>query len=123
MNKEQALDSFWNGFGLDAYDESSVQQGTPLPYITYEVATDSLNDRGTALSASLWFHDTSWRAITELSNTISASIGRGGKVIPYDGGYLWIKRGSPFSQRMSDPEDDLIRRIVLHIEVEFLSEN
>lgn len=123
MNKEQALDSFWNSFGLDAYDENSVSQGTEFPYITYSVATGSLSDYGTALSASLWFRDTSWKFITFLSNTISETIGYGGKVLPYDGGFLWIKRGSPFAQRMGDPDDDQIRRIVINIEVEYLSEN
>lgn len=130
MTKEQALDAFWQGFGLDAYDESSVpdkKPGTdePLepPYITYNVATDSLSDYGTALTASLWYHGTSWAEITDKSNTISQYIGFGGVTIPYEGGYLWIRRGSPFAQRMSDPENDLIRRIVLNVEAEFLSVN
>lgn len=123
MTKEQALDSFWQSFGIDAYDESSVPQGTEFPYITYSVATDSLSQYGTALNASIWCHSTSWETATLLSNLVSERIGYHGKVLPYDGGYLWIKRRSPFAQRMSDPEDDLIRRIVLNIEAEYLSEN
>ena len=121
MTKEQALDAFWQSFGLDAYDESSVPQGTELPYITYEVQTDSLSDRGTALTGSLWYHGTSWAEVTTKSNQISQYIGRGGVTLHYDNGLLWIKRRSPFAQRMSDPDDDLIRRIVISIEAEFLS--
>lgn len=135
MNKVQALAAFWDSFGWNAFDENSVPEEYPTgvklvpPYITYQVATDSLNDYGIALTASLWHKspDTltkvGWAEVTLKSEEISAAIGRGGKVMPYEGGYLWIKRGSPFAQRMSDPEDDLIRRIVLNIEAEYLSEN
>lgn len=98
-----------------------VSAGSVYPYGTYSVATDSLNDYGTALTASLWYHGTSWGEATEKCNQISEIIGRGGVKVDYTGGQLWIKRGSPFAQRMSDPNDDLIRRIVLNVEAEFLS--
>lgn len=32
-----------------------------------------------------------------------------------------LKRGSPFAQRMSDPNDDMIRRIYINITAEFLT--
>ena len=32
-----------------------------------------------------------------------------------------LKRGSPFAQRMSDPNDDMIRSIYINITVEFLT--
>jgi hypothetical protein len=34
---------------------------------------------------------------------------------------VWIQRGIPFAQRMSDPTDDTIRRIVLQITAEFIT--
>ena len=51
---------------------------------------------------------------------IGAAIGLGGKIIPFDGGKLWIKRGTPFAQRMSD-ENEQIRRIYLNVEVEYFT--
>ena len=121
MNKWQAIDSFWSGFGIPAYDYSSVPDDATFPYITYEVATSSIGEP-VLLTASMWFRDTSWMAISQGADAISQYIGMGGTIILYDGGMLWIKRGTPFAQRMSDPDDD-IRRIVLNIEAEFISEN
>ena len=42
-------------------------------------------------------------------------------MIPTDEGAIWIKLGTPWAQRMSDSTDDSIRRIVLAIEVEYIS--
>lgn len=119
MNKVQALDRFWNGFGLKAYDENSVPDNTAFPYITYEVSDDSFGN-SLAQTASLWYRSNSWSEITSKEQQISDFITRGGRTVAYDGGVMWIQRDSPWSQRMADPNDDKIRRIVLNISIEFL---
>lgn len=119
MDKVQTLNSFWNSFGLKAYDETSVPDDVRLPYITYEVATDNFGN-AVALSASLWYRDTSWAAITSKEYEISSRIGRGGVIIDYENGALWIKKGSPWSRRMEEPGDDTIRRIILNISAEYV---
>lgn len=124
MDKVQALDSFWNSFGLTAIDESSAydeRMDLPDNYITYEVQTGNLGDP-VALTASLWYRSTSWAGISQKADQIARYIGYGGKVIPVEGGYLWIKLGSPFAQRMAVDEDDSMRRIYLNISVDFLTE-
>ena len=93
----------------------------PDDYITYEVQTANLGDP-VALTASLWYRSTSWAEITQKAEEIAQAIGYGGKVIPVEGGYLWIKLGSPFAQRMPVDEDDSMRRIYLNISVDFLTE-
>lgn len=125
-NKEQALQTFWSSFGIPAYDESTVPTGSnapALPYTTYQVATDSLYGGSVALSASLWDRSSSWQNITQKCSQISEYIGIGGKTIAVDGGYLWIKRGTPFAQRMADDSDDMIRRILINVSVDFLTGN
>lgn len=117
MDKTQALHSFWAGFG-NAYDQNTVPEDAPFPRITYEVATDSFG-RDLMLSASIWDRNTSWSTVEALKEAISNEIGHGGVNIPYDDGMIWIRRGSPFAQRMGDT-DDSIRRIVLNIEVEYI---
>lgn len=122
-NKEQTLHLFWSSFGLAAYDESTVPTGSnapDFPYITYNVVTDSIGTP-VALTASVWYRSSSWAGVTEKAESIGKEIGLGGKLIPYDGGALWLKRGTPFSQRMSDDSDDMVRRIYLNIEAEFIS--
>lgn len=129
MNKEQTLHGFWSSFGLKAYDETSVPDyvtdgsGNKIklepPYITYEMRTDSFG-HAVALSASIWYRDTSWLAITAKEHEIYERIGRGGEIIDYDDGALWIHRGSPWATRMDEPTDDTIRRIILNLSVEYL---
>lgn len=123
MDKEQALHKFWSGFGLTAYDENTVPDNALTvnggKYLTYNVATASL-DEPTPLYANLWYKSSSWAEITVKANEMSEAIGRGGAIVPFDGGYIWICRGTPFSQRMPD-EDDTIRRIYINVMAEFLS--
>ena len=119
MTKEQALNNFWNSFGWKAYDESTVPKDTVLPYITYAVVVDSI-ESNIALSASLWQRSTSWSDVTQMAKAIGDYLGMGGKLIKYDGGAIWLRRGQPFAQRISD-EDDGIRRIYLNITAEYLS--
>ena len=121
MNKIQALHSFWNGFKLKAYDETSVPDGATLPYITYEVSSDGFGNM-LAQTASLWYRSSSWSDITAKEQEISDFLGRGGRMIAYDDGAMWIQKGFPWAQRMSEPSDDMVRRIVLNIQVEFLDE-
>lgn len=122
MNKAQAIHAFWSSFGLPAFDQSSVPSGansTPMPYITYEVKTDNI-DNEVGLAASIWYRSSSWELPSLKAEEVAKRIHEIDP-IKIDSGYCWIKRGSPFAQRMSD-EDDSVRRILINITVEFLTE-
>lgn len=121
MNKSQVLNSFWNSFSWSAYHENSVPDNTPFPYITYSEVTDSLGNV-VALTASLWDRGSSWERITKKSEEIAKCIGEyGHKVIKLDCGYIWLVKGTPFAQRMGDPNDDQIKRIYLNVLGEYLT--
>lgn len=120
MTKEQAIHSFWSSFGVSAYDENTVPDDAQLPYITYEVATDSIGNVVIS-AADIWDRSTSWQGVTELKDAIDAEIGYGGTTRHYDGGLLWITKGTPFARRIPDT-DGSIRHIALNIESEFISE-
>jgi hypothetical protein len=121
MDKAQAIQSFWESFGIPAYDETAVPDDAVMPYITYSVSTDSLGSV-VNMYASLWYHSTSWREISEKTETIAEYIVRmSPPSIEFNGGRLYIAKGTPFAQRMADPSDSMIRRMYLNIQAEFLS--
>lgn len=114
----QTWHDFLASFDLPAYDENTVPEDAALPRITYSYVASEL-DAPVSLTASLWYRSKSWREITLKAEEIYEHVTRGGEARSMQGGYLWIKRGSPFSQRISDT-DDGIRRILLNFTVEFL---
>ena len=120
MTKAAAIYQFWNGFGMTAYEENTVPDDVAFPYITYQLVTDSF-DREIPLTASLWYRSESWTEINAKTEEISQKISRGGKVVPCDGGAIWLKRGQPFAQSMGDESDDLIKRKYLNITAEFIT--
>ena len=120
MTKAAAIYQFWNSFGLTAYEENSVPDDAAFPYITYQLVTDSF-DREIQLTASIWYRSESWAGINAKTDEISQTISIGGKIIPCDGGAIWLKRGQPFAQSMGDESDDLIKRKYLNITAEFMT--
>lgn len=119
MDKAQAINEFWNSFGLPAYDERTVPGFAQMPYITYELSTASL-DEPILLSANLWYSSTSWQEISQKASQIEDYITRM-TPIKIDSGRVYITKGTPFSSRLEEPEDRLVRRIMLNIGVEFLT--
>lgn len=121
MDKAQALQNFWESFGIPAYEQTTVPESATMPYITYSVSTDSL-DNVVNMYASVWYHSTSWKDISEKTEQISRYIvSMNPPSIKFDGGRLYIAKGTPFAQRMADPNDDMIRRMYLNIQAEYLS--
>lgn len=120
MTKAAAIYQFWSGFGLTAYEENTVPTDADFPYITYQLVTDNFY-REIPLSASIWYRSESWTGINAKTEEISQKISRGGKIIPCDGGAIWLKRGQPFAQNMRDESDDLIKRKYLNIAAEFMT--
>ena len=120
MNKSQAMQKFWSSFGLPAYDQNTVPQDAQMPYITYSVSEADFGSP-VILTASIWYRSQSWEEIALKSYDIAEAISSG-QVLPIDGGWLWIYKGTPFAQRMADI-DDTVRRIILNVSAEFLTAN
>lgn len=125
MTKSQALYSFWASFGWIAVDEQSMydeqtmtELGDPSRYISFESAVGELGDIVT-LDADLWHKSTSWTTAEAKAKEIYDAIGFGGKLVPYDGGAIWITRRNPAYQHMEAADN--MRRIHFNINAEFLS--
>lgn len=128
MTKASAIHQFWNSFGISAYEENVVydidENGKEVepkfPYITYQLVTDSL-DNDVQMAVSVWYRGSSWVEINAKTEEISQTIGRGGKILKCDNGRIWLKRGTPFAQNMSDESDNLIKRKYLNLTAEFIT--
>ena len=116
-DKWTAINTFWNGFGLKAYDENTVPGNAVMPYITYS-ASISMLDEPVYMSASIWFRSNSWTEVSQKAEEISNYIG-GGAGVAYDGGRMWVTKASPFAQRMAEPNDLQVRRIIIQITADF----
>ena len=131
MDKQQGLNQFWSQFGIPCFEETSVPDEIydettgkmiPLepPYITYQKILGSL-DEPVYPTASLWTRNESWSEADRIMNAINNALKNGGQIIKIDEGRMWIVRGSPFAQAMSD-EDRTIRRYFINLAVEFFTE-
>lgn len=134
MNKQQALNAFWSGFGVLAFEENSVPDDEAIqalidageapakfPYITYQVITDELG-HPVFPTASIYDRSSSWEKADTLANTIGARI-KSMNTIRLDNGRMFITKGNPFSQHMDEEGDRAIRRIILNLGIEFFTEN
>jgi len=120
MTKAATLHAFFAQFGLNAWPEISVPTGDDapsFPYLTYEVLTGDELDK-VLVHASLWYRETEWIRINAKTEQISSTIGQAYTMECDDGG-LVIRRGTPFAQSMGDPNDNLIKRKLLNIEIMF----
>ena len=119
MDKAQAIHSFWNTFGVPAYDENSVPDGAKFPYLTYNVVTDSLGVV-VSLHANIWDKSTSWATVSQLSERIARRIKTySDYIIEFDDGYIYLCGGTPFAQRLNDENPD-IKRIYINVQAEYL---
>ena len=118
LDKWQAIHEFWSSFGLIAYDENSVPDDAEFPYITYSASVGDF-EQVLVLTGSIWYRSASWAGISQMQIAISRMVSPY-KVLPVDGGYLYVSKGTPFAQRMGD-ENDSIKRIYLVFNAEFFT--
>jgi len=116
VDKYKALQTFWSSFKLTAYDQNTVPIGATLPYLTYESRVADL-DEPVQVTASVWYRSKSWEEASKKADEIAEYIKKM-KPIKFDGGYIHITNIG--QQRMTD-EDDSIRRVVISVNMEFLS--
>lgn len=124
MNNYQALQAFWQGFGVSAYDDQTVfDEGRhpAYPHITYESAGGGYLNTAT-LSASLWDKTTSWAWLKQKTEEIRKTIGYGGVRLKTDDGIIWIKlpETSTFAAPF-DSGDDTVKRMRMTVEVDFMT--
>ena len=123
MTKEAALKQFFSGFGLSAYPATAVPNDVIFPYLTYEVITSAWDGGEVGLTVNLWYFTTQESPPNAKVREISEAIGPGGKLLPCDGGYIWLKRGTPWCQSLSDETSPTIKRRYINVTAEYLTKN
>ena len=122
MTKGAALQAFFSQF-MDAYAASSMPQDVTFPYLTYELITSASDGGEVGLTVNLWFYTTSEAVPNEKAQELSDAIGYGGVTLPCDGGFIWLKRGSPWCQNLQDDTDKNIKRRYINVTAEYMTLN
>lgn len=120
MTKAAALYQFFSSFGMPAYTSTSVPDDVTFPYLTYELITSAFEAGEVGLTVNLWFYTTS----EAVPNAKAEEIGkRIDEMSPLrcDGGAIWLKRGSPWCQSLSDETSPTIKRRYINVTAEYLT--
>ncbi|MCQ2106549.1 MAG: hypothetical protein MJZ26_12245 [Fibrobacter sp.] len=121
MTKTAALQAFFSGFGIPAYPANAVPKDTIYPWITYEVITTDFLGGPVSSTVNLWYHTESEAEPNRKADQIGKVLGLGGVTIPCDDGLIWIKKGSPWCQSVTDPDDIGLKRRYLNVTLEYLT--
>ena len=122
MTKGAALQSFFDGI-MTSYAASSVPENATLPYLTYDFITSAWDGGEVGLTVNLWFYTTSEAAPNAKAQELSDAIGYGGITLQCDGGFIWLKHGSPWCQNVQDDTDPNIKRRYINVTAEYLTLN
>lgn len=120
MTKAAAIYQFWSGFGLTAYEENNVPSDAPLPYISYQYVSGKFGYE-VAMSASIWYRDSSEVAMNAKVEEIGAFIDNMKKTIKIDNGRIRIHCGDPWCNTMADQNDPAVKAKILNIVVEYMT--
>ena len=121
MTKEAAIYKFLSGFGLDAYATTAVPKDAKLPCLTYELSTGAWGDGEAPITVNLWYYGGTEAEPNAKAQEISNAIRLGGMLLSCDGGSVWLKRGSPFCQNLSDASDANVKRRYINLSAEYLT--
>lgn len=120
MTKQAALQRFFSSFGLEAYPNGSTPPETPFPWLEYDATLAEFGE-STSIEVGLWFYTDSEAIPNAKAEEVRQAIGYGGKLLPCDGGAIWVKRGSPWCRPLTDETNRAIKRRLLNVDLEFLS--
>lgn len=123
MTKEAALHKFFNSFGVEGVPASNVPDDIIFPYMTYELKTDNWLGGEQSFTVNLWYYTESEAEPNQKAREMSEIIGAGGRMLACDGGYIWVKRGSPWCQSIVEDSRPNIKRRYINITAEFLTLN
>lgn len=120
MTKAAALHSFFNGFGIPGYVDTSVPEETGMPYLTYQNIQD-MDFNTVFLTVNLWYRTESEATPNAKAREIADAISHTGTRLKCDDGEIWLFRGTPWCQNLTDDTDPAVKRRYLNISAKYLT--
>lgn len=120
LTRQAALQSWLQGFGMNAYAEGCVPEDAALPYITWSAVFPAFGEGEGNITVNVWRRTTSEARANADADEIGAALGLGGVMLTCRGGALWLKRGQPFAQPAASG-DPAVKRRYLNIAVESIT--
>lgn len=121
MTPEAAIYQFMSSFGIPAYAATATPSDAEFPYITYDLVLGEWMQGEVNMPVNVWYR-TDGEAepnakVREMSHRID-----GGVMLACDGGFVWVKKGSPWAQAVRvEGEDDKVKRRYVNINLEYLT--
>ena len=122
MTPEAAIYSFLAGFSIPAYASASVPDQAEFPYITYDLVLGEWGEAEVNMPVNVWYRTDSEALPNAKVREIGERIGMGGVLLHCDGGYIWLKKGSPWAQAVRvEGEDEKVKRRYVNINIEYMT--
>lgn len=115
--REAAIYNFLNSFGIPAYASSATPEQAEMPYLTYDLIIGDIYQT-VSMNVNLWYYTDSESEPNAKVREIEKVMGSGGKILPYDGGGVWIRKGNPWCQSLPD-EDNSVKRRYMNFDLDY----
>lgn len=122
MTKDMALQAWLEQFA-PAWADGCVPDNTPFPYLTWQFADGDFFGGPVNLRVDLWFRTAGEQLPNALAQNMAQAIGHAGVLLPCDGGFIWLRRGSPWCRSFTDDTDRAVKRRALNLTADYLTEN
>lgn len=118
MTKSQALYEFFSSFGIDCFPNTAPETAK-FPFLTYETTMGNAGDDAVNIACNVFYYTESETAPNAKVEEIANKISLGGKVIHCDDGAIWIQRGQPWCNTITEADRN-IKRKQLNISLIFM---
>lgn len=98
MTLGQAYLRFFSQFGIPAYVTQSIPDERTFPYLTYTPVFGGWGDGPASITVNLWYNTEDDAVPNAKAKEIEDTLKNGGAQLNYDGGSVWLVKGSPWCQ-------------------------
>lgn len=121
MTKAEALYIFFNSFKLDGFPSTAVPDQVAFPYLTYEMNMSSFNEGEVNCTVNVYYYTESEALPNAKAEEISKRIGFGGTRLKCDDGFIWVKKGTPFCQSLTEGDRNEVKRRYINLTLEYIT--